>query len=171
MQDYERLYGNQEEFSQQRLIDEDVSMKEDLMRMRNGLVTRRSISSSISQSSQSSNTTSHFSSFGPPQKKQRCNFGSLTTRAGGSLSVALLASRKVVRKTSFLGSSRASSCTRIQEHSNSTSCGRFLFNGPSSRTNSESTSNPPGPSDCGGTKQNFGATGSTTLFNKVVGRN
>jgi hypothetical protein len=144
MQDYERLYGHHEEFSQQRLIDEDVSMKEELKRMRNGLATRRSISSSTSQSSISSNnTSSHISRFGPPQKKQRGNFGSIASSAGGRLSVALLASRKSVRKTSFLGSARASSCTMITEHSSITSCSHFLFNGHSSRSRSESTSNLP----------------------------
>jgi hypothetical protein len=171
MQDYERLYGNNEEFSQQRLIDEDASMKEELKRMRNGLVTRRSISSSISQSSQSSNTSSQISRVGPPQKKQRLDFGSITNRAGGSLSVALLASRKSVRKTSFLGSARASSCTMIKEHSNTTSTGHYIFSGQSSRCHSTSTSNLSGPYDREATKENIGATHTTTLFNRVVGTN
>jgi hypothetical protein len=170
MKDYERLYGHNEEFSQQRLIDEDTSMKEELKRMRNGLVRRRSISSSISQGSQSSNiSSSQYGMFGPPSKRQRGNFGSIANRAGGSLSVALLASRTTVRKTSFLGGSRSSSGCAIKEHSQSVSSGQFLFNSQSqSRSNMGSSSNLEVSSV--GTKRKFGSSHASTLFSRVVGR-
>lgn len=169
MKDYERLYGDNEEFSQQRLIDEDTSMKEELKKMRNGLVRRRSISSSLSQSSQSSNNTSQHAFFGPAQKRQRGNSGSIANRTGGSLSVALLASRTTVRKTSFLGGSRASSCSSIKENSQTISSGRFAFNSHSnSRSGLGSSSNVEG--EKGGTKRKFGRQHTTTLFSRVVGR-
>lgn len=169
MKDYELQYGKDEEFSQQRLIDEDTSMKEELKRMRNGLARKRSISSSISQSSQSSNANGQISMFGPPQKKQRVNFGSIANRAGGTLSVALLASRTTVRRTSFLGGARASSCT-VTEHSNSVASGHFLFNSQSSKSGLDSSSNPGGTSAMGGTKRKIGMTHASTLFSRVVGR-
>ncbi|KAG7359207.1 hypothetical protein IV203_015796 [Nitzschia inconspicua] len=169
MKDYERLYGKSEEFSQQRLIDEDESMKEELKKMRNGLIRRRSVSSSISQSSHSSNTGSQQALFGPPYKRQRGNFGSIASHSGGSLSVALLASRKVVRKTSFLGGPRAGSGI-TKEHSQSLSSTQFLFQ---SQSHSNSHLNSSSNLDVGanvGTKRKFGSNHhTTTLFSRVVG--
>lgn len=114
MQRLEDMYGDSQEFSQRRLIDEDVSMQEELSQMRNGLVRRRSTSSSISRNSQSSE-----SNFGPPYKKGRSSEapmagqsksssdGSFFRGSGGSLSIALQASRKNKRRSTFLGGSKA----------------------------------------------------------------
>ncbi|KAG7355171.1 hypothetical protein IV203_004527 [Nitzschia inconspicua] len=170
MKDYERLYGKSEEFSQQRLIDEDESMKEELKKMRNGLIRRRSVSSSISQSSHSSNTGSQQALFGPPYKRQRGNFGSIATRSGGSLSVALLASRKVVRKTSFLGGPRAGSGI-TKEHSQSLSSTQFLFQNQSHSNSHLNSSSDLDVGASAGTKLKFGSNHhTTTLFSRVVGR-
>ena len=114
MQRIEEMYGESQEFSQRRLIDEDESMKEELSQMRNGLVRHRSISSTISRTSQSSD-----SNMGPATKKRRGSDsdsstngarrasslapGSFFRRTGGSLSIALQASRKNKRRSTFLG--------------------------------------------------------------------
>lgn len=118
MQRLEEIYGESQEFSQRRLIDEDESMKEELSQMRNGLVRRRSISSTISRASLSSD-----SNMGPPNKKSRGSdsdssilevrkssslaSGSIFRRSGGSLSIALQASRKTKRRSTFLGCASA----------------------------------------------------------------
>lgn len=113
MHDYEHRYGNDEEFSQQRLIDEDTSMKEELQKMRNGLVRKRSASSGVSQSSFSSDTGSRSAFFWPQAKRVRSTSVSVSSRSGGSLSVALFSSQTAVRRTSFLGKPVTSESTEL----------------------------------------------------------
>lgn len=123
MQRLEEMYGESQEFSQQRLIDEDTTMKEELKKMRNGLLRRRSTSSSISRCSQSSSNNS--SSNLLPAKRHRSTsvstassnpkpVGSFFQNSGGSLSIALQASRKMKRqKSSFLGGCKVEGDTEI----------------------------------------------------------
>jgi hypothetical protein len=162
MHDYEQRYGKDEEFSQQRLIDEDISMQEELKRMRNGLVRRRSTSTSMSQHSFSSDTNSR-SAFAPPHKKFRTGSGSVAQQTSGSLSVTLFASRTTVRKTSFLGSTKSQSFTSesIQLMFNDSQLSRSGF-GCSSIAEER---------NFGGTKRKFASTTTkTSLFTQVTGR-
>eukprot|EP00980_Cylindrotheca_fusiformis_P013338 scaffold3399_cov117-Cylindrotheca_fusiformis.AAC.8 len=104
----EEELADSQEFSQQRLIDEDAAMKQELKQMKNGLVRKRSISSSRSSLS------SVDSSSGSDLKRQR-SFGAPSAAFGGSfmdksgsLSLALRASRSRTKpKTSFLGGKNA----------------------------------------------------------------
>ena len=103
MQRLLEVHGNDEEFSQLRLIDEDHRMKEELMSMKDvtGL-TRR-------QYSASSNSQSAFSnSGGDSQLGSSSNSQSLfATQPAGSLILALKACHQRKKKTSFLGGSAA----------------------------------------------------------------
>lgn len=121
MQRLEEMYGESQEFSQQRLIDEDATMKEELKMMRNGLIRRRSTSSTITRNSQSSDSTN--SSRLPAAKRHRsCGesskstmmVGSFFQKSGGSLSIALQASRKLKRKSSFLGGCKDGDDTQLE---------------------------------------------------------
>ena len=103
MQRLLEAHGEDEEFSQLRLIDEDQRMKEELMTMKDvaGL-TRR-------QYSVSSNSQSAFSnSGGDSQLGSSSNSQSLfATQTSGSLVLALKACHQRKNKTSFLGGSAA----------------------------------------------------------------
>ena len=144
MQRLEEMYGESEEFSQQRLIDEDASMKEELKKMRNGLIRRRSTSSTISRSSQSSLSQNNSCSLlGPPNKRQKSNGSvrpgngsmSFSQRTTGSLSIALQASRKSHRKSSFLGGANASEVGKeICSAYKAVALGHVVFNSQSSRS-------------------------------------
>jgi hypothetical protein len=123
MQRLEEMYGESQEFSQQRLIDEDTTMKEELKKMRNGLLRRRSTSSSLSRCSQSSGNASNLNL--PAAKRHRSSsvssatsntkpVGSFFQNSGGSLSIALQASRTMKRKkSSFLGGCKGGGDTDI----------------------------------------------------------
>ena len=158
MHDYEQRFGKDEEFSQQRLIDEDVSMQEELKRMRNGLVRRRSTSSGMSQHSSDTN-----SFFAPPQKKFRSGSGTMAQRTSGSLSVALFASRKAVRKTSFLGSMKSQSFTSESS--------QIVFNDSQLSRSGFGCASIAEEQSMGGTKRSLASTTTTTkatFFQKVV---
>lgn len=141
MQRLEEQYGDSQEFSQQRLIDEDVSMKEELSNMRCGLVRR---SSSLSRrSSQSSGTSS---SSGPLSRKRQLNAelssstsrssgGSFLQKTSGSLSIALRASKKQKRKSSFLGGSKGVDGKEMSGVYKTVQLGHVIFN---SQTTSQS---------------------------------
>ena len=97
----EEQYAESEEFSQQRLIDEDQSMKLELMKMKNGLVRKRSVSSSRSSFSSTDSN--------PLLKRQRSDgsFGGSFLDKTGSLSIALKSNRKMKHRTSFLGGAKS----------------------------------------------------------------
>jgi len=104
MQRLEEEYADSQEFSQQRLIDEDKTMKEELGQMKNGLLRQRTVSSSTrtsSISSQDSKLSGHKRRMDPPPAVP---FGE---KPASSLSIALRASRKVQRRTTFLGGEKA----------------------------------------------------------------
>lgn len=99
MQRLLEAHGDDEEFSQLRLIEEDQRMKQELMSMKDvaGL-TRRQVS--VSSTSQSA-----FSNQGGeclPGSSSNSQ-GMFTSQASGSLVLALTASRQRKNKTSFLG--------------------------------------------------------------------
>jgi hypothetical protein len=106
MQRLEEEFADSQEFSQQRLIDEDESMRHELSQMKNGLVRQRTISSGTRTSSISSQESRLFG-----QKRAQDTWTTGTTlldKSGGSLSIALRASRKVQsRASSFLGGDKA----------------------------------------------------------------
>jgi hypothetical protein len=88
------LYGHEEEFSQSKLIDEDESLKIELQRMKNGLERPRIVSSS--NSSSSVNMLAN--------RKNPIPFPLTTSliQKGGSLALALKASRSNKMRTSFV---------------------------------------------------------------------
>jgi len=102
MQRLEELYGDSQEFSQQRLIDEDASMKEELSKMRCGLLRR---SSSLSRASSLSRSSSTSSSRPFGRQSSSDSRSGMFQKTSGSLSIALRANKK--RRTSFLGGSNA----------------------------------------------------------------
>jgi hypothetical protein len=177
MQRLEEMYGDSQEFSQQRLIDEDISMKEELSRMRCGLVRR---SSSLSrQTSQSTDTSS---SLGPlSRKRQRSvgSSGSSTTGGGsmfqktsGSLSIALRASQKRKHRTSFLGGSKAVDSKVTSGAYKALSHGHVLFNNQTSKSGAGSFSNSLASNSRNSNtttgKQKHGSS-TSSLFSKVSG--
>jgi hypothetical protein len=98
MQRLMETHGEDEEFSQLRLIDEDQSMKQELMSMKDiARPSRRQISGS------SNSNLGGDSQLGSSSNSQSL-FG---THASGSLVLALKASRQRKNKTSFLGGSAA----------------------------------------------------------------
>mmetsp|Transcript_42017 Transcript_42017/g.101004 ORF Transcript_42017/g.101004 Transcript_42017/m.101004 type:complete len:1345 (+) Transcript_42017:1423-5457(+) len=181
MQRLEEIYGESQEFSQRRLIDEDESMKEELSQMRNGLVRHRSISSTISRTSQSSD-----SNMGPVTKKRRGSDsdsstnearkasslapGSFFRRNGGSLSIALQASRKNKRRSIFLGGPSAegkegSAISATFGHKTFA-----MFSSQSSRSSFGPSNSLPGVSNKPSNKK-ICANGSTSLFSRVSAGN
>ena len=166
MQRLEEQYGDSQEFSQQRLIDEDISMKEELSNMRCGLVRR---SSSLSRhSSQSSDTNS---SLGPLSRKRQRNAelssstsggGSFLQKTSGSLSIALRASKKQKRKSSFLGGSKAVDGKEMSGVYKTVQLGHVIFN---SQTTSQSGFGSFSNSNHG----NTGKRTTASLFSKVSG--
>jgi len=178
MQRLEEMNGDSQEFSQQRLIDEDVSMKEELSKMRCGLVRR---SSSLSRrSSQSSDTSS--SNLGPLSRKRqrsaelsRSNStvsGSLFQKTSGSLSIAWRASRKLKRKSSFLGGSKAVDRKETVGVYKTGSLGHVIFNSQTSQSGFGSFSNSMA-SNNGNSTKNTGkrkqGSSTSSLFSKVSG--
>merc|ERR1711935_983733 len=136
MQRLEETYGGSQEFSQQRLIDEDVSMKEELSKMRCGLLRR---SSSLSRASSLSRSNQ-----GPlPRKRQHSVEssrsstsvgGSMFQKTSGSLSIALRASKKQKHRTSFLGGSKAMNGKETAGKYKVLSHGSVLFNSQTSKS-------------------------------------
>lgn len=135
MQRIEEAYGHSQEFSQQRLLDQDISMQEELSQMRCGLIRR---SSSLSRhSSQSSDTKG--SSDILSRKRDSCFEHSNSVKDGdrsafqkGSLSIALRASKKQKRKSSFLGGSNSVDGAEICCVCKTVQLGHIIFD---SRTN------------------------------------
>ncbi|KAL7574576.1 hypothetical protein ACA910_015926 [Epithemia clementina (nom. ined.)] len=74
-------YGDEEEFSQARLIDEDQSLKLELQNMKDGLIRKRSQSSS-QQSSLFSSSNSFFAP--PPSRRSRTSSVSSTSNASAA---------------------------------------------------------------------------------------
>ena len=183
MQRLEEMYGDSQEFSQQRLIDEDSSMKEELSRMRCGLIRRSSSlsrSSSLTRySSQSSDTRSNLGFLS--NKRQRSDdssrsnstgSGSMFQKTSGSLSIALRASKKRKHRTSFLGGSKATDNKETAGAYKRLSLGHVLFNTQSSKSGAASFSNSMASnSRAANTKPVKGKLGSSTssLFSKVSG--
>uniref|UniRef100_A0A7S4ADR4 DNA replication checkpoint mediator MRC1 domain-containing protein n=1 Tax=Pseudo-nitzschia australis TaxID=44445 RepID=A0A7S4ADR4_9STRA len=170
MQRLEEMHGDSQEFSQQRLIEEDVRMKEELSQMRCGLVRR---SSSLSRrSSQSSESSSNL---GPlSRKRQRSNEassgsnatvggGSLFRKTPGSLSIALRAN-KLKRRSSFLGGNKAVDGKETGGVYKTLSRGHVLFRSQTSKSGSGASN-----SQLGKRKQGQSTSGS--LFSKVSGNN
>jgi len=105
MQRLEEEFADSQEFSRQRLIDEDESMRQELSQMKNGLVRNRSISSGARSSSLSSQDSRLV---GQKRTIEPLTTGkTLFEKSIGSLSIALRASRKVQSRTSFLGGDKA----------------------------------------------------------------
>merc|ERR1711935_319996 len=146
MQRLEEMYGDSQEFSQQRLIDEDVSMREELSKMRCGLVRR---SSSLSRHSSQSTYTG--SNLGPLSRKRQRSVessrssttgdGSMFQKTSGSLSIALRKSKKQKHRTSFLGGSKAVDGRETAGAYKVLSLGHVLFNSQTSKSGPGSFSN------------------------------
>jgi len=139
MQRLEETYGDSQEFSQQRLIDEDSSMREELSSMRCGLVRRFSSLSRLS--SHSSNTSSRLDPLS--RKRQRSaelssstGGGSHFQKASGSLSIALRASQKKKHKSSFLGGSKAVDGKEMGGVYKTVQLGHVIFNNQTSQSQS-----------------------------------
>ena len=199
MQRMEEIYAESQEFSQQRMIDEDESMKLELQSMKvrkyknmmvnlfsavefsnsfllcqNGLLRKRSISSSRSSFSEQG-TSSNL-----PFKRQRSTAsnssffgGSVTDKSSGSLSIALRASRQIKRRTSFLGGAKAgASGAENNKDGSFAALNRVgLFNSRSSFSNSAFSKGASSVDETGNKrKERPGAATSTSLFGKVVGR-
>lgn len=166
MQRLEEEFADTQEFSRQRLIDEDESMREELSQMRvrfcnpfaslcspvtydisplhrnlviqNGLVRHRSISSTRSSVSSSQELPGMA---GMKRQRSSSSQGSRPSTfeaGGGSLSVALRASRKMKRKTSFLGGSSDSSKDSGALIHKSVSLSHVVFTRSTSVSNSNS---------------------------------
>ena len=99
------LHGEEEEFSQARLIDEDASLRLELQNMKNGLVRKRSHSSAMGNSQLSSSANSRSASqpapsfFGNSRNTSTASNSSgsssnLFTGTGSALGLALQASRR-----------------------------------------------------------------------------
>ena len=173
MQRLEEQYGDSQEFSQQRLIDEDLSMKEELSKMRCGLLRRSSSLSRASSLSRSSSQTlsrhgSQSSLSGsklPPLPRKR-SFGSnessrstsggMFQKTSGSLSIALRASKK--RRTSFLGGKKAVDGKENSGTYKMPSMNPVLFNSQTSRSGFSN----------GKPSNKKGNLGSASLFSKVT---
>ena len=97
-------HGDDEEFSQMRLIDEDVTMKLELKSMKDAFSRRRQ-TSTASRVSNSNSENSQLAGNSQRAESQSSANGSLFSQHS-SLSLALQASRKK-QKTSFLGGSNA----------------------------------------------------------------
>jgi hypothetical protein len=117
MQRLIETHGEDEEFSQLRLIDEDQSMKKELMSMKDvvGVARRQKSTSSESQGTSSSNAGGESQLGVSSSSNSQGLFGSQTS---GSLVLALKASRKRKNKTSFLGGSAANKEKASQVHKN-----------------------------------------------------
>jgi hypothetical protein len=145
----EEEYGDNQEFSQQRLMDD--SMKLELKQMKCGLVRKQSSSSKSSFSQEASSSS----------LLVRKTSTSLTDRtSGSSLSLALRASR-TRRRTSFLGSNNKDSNSNKDKSliHKSVALSHVVF---SSSQNSRSN-----PSKISGTKRKLGS--SSSLFRSVAG--
>jgi len=177
MQRLEEMYGDSQEFSQQRLIDEDVSMKEELSSMRCGLVRRFSSLSRLS--SQSSDTSSRLDPLS--RKRQRSaelssttGGGSFFQKASGSLSIALRASQKQKRKSSFLGGSKAVDGKEMGGVYKTVRLGHVIFNNQTSQSQSgfgsfsNSVNSNKWNSNTHSGKQQQGSS-TSSLFSKVSG--
>ncbi len=136
MQRLEEMYGDSPEFSQQRLIDEDASMKEDLSKMRCGLLRR---SSSLSRASSLSRSSSFSRSSSLSRSGSISNLGPSTgivQKTTGSLSIALGASKKRKHRTSFLGGSQAVNRKEVTGANKPLSLDPVVFNSQSGLSNS-----------------------------------
>jgi hypothetical protein len=105
MQRLIETHGEEQEFSQLRLIDEDESMKQELMTMKDVVGPKRR------QTSVSSSSRASFSNQGSDSQLGGNNSNSqslFSTQLSGSLTLALQASHPRKNKTSFLGGSEAS---------------------------------------------------------------
>ena len=168
MQRLEETYGDSQEFSQQRLIDEDISMKEELSKMRCGLIRR---SSSLSR--HSSHSSSNLLPL--PIKRQHSvessrsstsGGGSMFQKTSGSLSIALRASKKRKHRTSFLGGSKAVDGKETAGEYKVLSRGHVLFNNQTSKSGLGFSNS--WNSNSNGGKPNHGSM-TSSLFSKVSG--
>jgi len=164
MQRLEEIYSESQEFSQQRLIDEDKSMKMELQSMKNGLVRKRSVSNSRSSFSDQSTANSQL-------KRQRSggSFGGSFMDKGGSLSVALRASRTGKQRTSFLGGAKAGDGKGAgAQFRRSVSLNHAVFQNSDSRSISKGISNLKRANSTGKRKERPGV--GSSLFGKVAGQ-
>jgi hypothetical protein len=166
MQRLEEMYADSQEFSQQRLMDEDPSMMLELQKMKNPLARKRSVSSG----SRSSFSQSSESQTAPLFKRQRSggSFGGSFLAKTGSLSVALQSGRSLKRRTSFLGgksgdSSSTSSAGLVHK---SVSLGHVVFStgGKSNLSNSTSCNG----SNLGKRKQPGASNSGGSLFSRAI---
>jgi hypothetical protein len=159
MQRLEEEFADSQEFSQQRLIDEDESMRQELSQMKNGLVRKRSISSGTRTSSISSHE-SRLS--GQKRPLEMSTTGkALLDKSGGSLSIALRASRKPQRRTSFLGGDKVGKAKDSGAfiHRN-VALSHVVFGSANPSTNSQGASN-------AGQKRKLAGPTTNSLFSKV----
>ena len=172
MQRLEEMFADSQEFSQQRLIDEDESMKLELQKMKNGLARKRSISSG-SRSSFSQSSESQSAPFFKRQRSGGSNFGGASLPKTSSLSVALKSSRPVMkRRTSFLGGGKPGESSSSASNSaglglKSLSMSHVVFNtggGKSNLSNSASCSG----SNLGKRKAPGAANSGGSLFSRAI---
>jgi len=121
IQRLEEIYGDVQEFTQQRLMDEDIKMKEELSKMRCGLVRRSSSASrssflscqSIQKTERSVNlrhSLRNRQQIKVPQGNGTIPSNSVFQKTVGSLSIALRANQKRKHRTSFLGVTKGLAC-------------------------------------------------------------
>ena len=135
MQRLLETHGDDEEFSKSRLIDEDESMKQDLMTMKqvSGLTRRQSSLTSNSQSALSN-------SAGESQLSGSFNSQNLfATQASGGLFLALQSSLHKKNKTSFLGSNTATRDKMVSVVHKSVSLNHVVFQTTDSQTSVATT--------------------------------